>query len=483
MRDIIRFTTHIQNIGEQDYFIGEPTNNGNQFTYDNCHDHYHYDGYAEYLLYDTAGTVLPIGFKNGFCVLDLECDNGGTAQFGCSYMGISTGCGNVYSSGLDCQWVDVTDVADGKYVMVTRVNWDNAPDALGRVEKDSTNNWGQVCVNLDRSIGVLEMTVLDDCDPFVDCAGIVYGNTQSDCTGECGGLTLMGDLNANSVQEMVDAYDYNSPILSDNIKATSCNDLNADERITVFDAALLAGCLNFGSGHTHNGGGFHDHCEFPDGIVNIFDTVTLSIIGHNYDEKYIDIGMKNPTCAVVAYQFKMEGLFVIGIESLMDETMYPINAQANNSGMVIGMSYQDSTIVKSQEFVPLTRLYFNNIPTTEICLAEIIDVVNHDYQQTITEITGDCLTFVTGVTDALVSSLEVAVEPNPFRDYSMLWFSNPKAAAFDLTITDVQGRVVRRYAGVREGVVRIEGEGLVAGVYWYRLSGVEGVEVGRLVVE
>jgi hypothetical protein len=42
---------------------------------------------------------------------------------------------------------------------------------------------------------------------------------------------------------------------------------------------------------------------------------------------------------------------------------------------------------------------------------------------------------------------------------------------------------VRRYAGVREGVVRIEGEGLVAGVYWYRLSGVEGVEVGRLVVE
>jgi len=83
----------------------------------------------------------------------------------------------------------------------------------------------------------------------------------------------------------------------------------------------------------------------------------------------------------------------------------------------------------------------------------------------------------------LDSSLEVAVEPNPFGDYTMLWFSNPKGAVFELTITDVQGRVVRRYEEVREDVVRIEREELSAGVYWYRLSGSGGVGLGKLVVE
>ncbi len=49
-RDIIRFSTRIDNIGEKDYFIGVPAFGNPQFTYDNCHNHFHYDGYAEYLL-------------------------------------------------------------------------------------------------------------------------------------------------------------------------------------------------------------------------------------------------------------------------------------------------------------------------------------------------------------------------------------------------------------------------------------------------
>lgn len=60
-RDIIRFTTTIHNLGDADYFIGEPNSNPDQFTYDNCHNHHHYDGYAEYLLYDENGTETPIG--------------------------------------------------------------------------------------------------------------------------------------------------------------------------------------------------------------------------------------------------------------------------------------------------------------------------------------------------------------------------------------------------------------------------------------
>jgi hypothetical protein len=65
-RTILRFDTRIANIGEEDYFIGTPGANPNQFDFQNCHGHTHYKGYAEYILYDTDGNVIPVGFKAGF---------------------------------------------------------------------------------------------------------------------------------------------------------------------------------------------------------------------------------------------------------------------------------------------------------------------------------------------------------------------------------------------------------------------------------
>jgi len=71
LRDIVRFETAIENIGNTDYIIGKPTDKPDAFSDDNCHEHWHQLGYAEYLLYAGAGDPEPIGFKNGFCVLDL----------------------------------------------------------------------------------------------------------------------------------------------------------------------------------------------------------------------------------------------------------------------------------------------------------------------------------------------------------------------------------------------------------------------------
>ena len=77
-RELIRFTTHIKNIGELDYYIGTTaaTNQTGQFEWGECHNHWHYKGYAKYDLFTMDGALIPIGFKNGFCVLDLECSDG-----------------------------------------------------------------------------------------------------------------------------------------------------------------------------------------------------------------------------------------------------------------------------------------------------------------------------------------------------------------------------------------------------------------------
>lgn len=482
LRDIIRFTTHIENNGEADYFIGEPNDNGDQFTYDNCHNHYHYDGYAEYVLFDADGVALPIGFKNGFCVLDLTCDNGGSPQYGCSYMGISAGCGDIYSSSLECQWIDVTDVEDGIYTFVTRVNWDNAPDALGRVETDTLNNWAQVCISLDRSSGSLEFELVEDCPDFVDCEGTPYGNAQPDCTGNCGGTALMGDLDASGAQEMIDAQQYVDEILTYNIAATPCNDLNADEAITVYDASLLASCLNYGAIHEHLGGGNHDHCDFPQGVLNPMDTVSLSIMDYDPGEQYIDIAIRNPSASVVAYQFHVSGLSLISAENLVASEEYPITPKVNLlDGMAIGISYEDSLILKSDVAQPLVRLYYSDYTDTLICISSIVDIVNQDYQQTVTRIDGACL--LTVDTDEPTVNIDVKVEPNPFNQTTRLSFYNPGADVYSLDLYNSVGQIVQRYGDIRDNVLTIHRKELPSGIYYYQLSGANALGTGKLVIE
>ncbi len=196
-REIVRFTTHIKNIGDIDYYIGQVSADNNQFEFADCHNHWHHKGYAKYDLFELDGSYIPIGFKNGFCVMDLECSGGGTGQYGCSNMGISAGCGDIYSSGLSCQWIDVTDVEDGTYFLIVRANWDFIPDALGREETDYTNNSAVVCVNFDRSMGELAVNIYDDCEPFEDCEGTAYGQAIEDSNGDCNGVALVVDLVLN----------------------------------------------------------------------------------------------------------------------------------------------------------------------------------------------------------------------------------------------------------------------------------------------
>jgi hypothetical protein len=481
-RDIIRFTTHIANIGELDYYIGQPEFDNTQFTWDNCHNHFHYDGYAEYVLFTEEGQEIPIGFKNGFCVIDLGCTTG-SAQYGCNNMGITAGCHDIYSSGLECQWIDVTDVPDGRYTFVTRVNWDFAPDKLGRIERDSLNNWAQVCIVLDRSSGNLEMSLDPDCEPYFDCAGELYGNTQIDCNGECGGTAIRGDLDESGTQDMLDAQAYVTHALGGNLTPNPCNDLNEDEAITVYDAALLASCVNYGSLHQHEGSGAHDHCNFPDGIFNYTDTVTFSIIDANFDEQYIDIGIYNPSTKINAYQFKIEGIVITTVENLVPETAYPI-APLGMNGQVIGISYQDSTIAKTSEVQPLCRVHYNALTSNLVCLTEVVEAINYNYEQTLTQITNPCVEFLPNSTlDVSERALACKLAPNPFTKEAVLSFNNPDQHTFQLDILTTNGQIIRSYENIRGEQVTIKSEQLPGGIYWYRLKGQDVLAVGKMVIE
>lgn len=479
-RVVLRFDTQIENIGEMDYIIGPENENQGQFSYDNCHNHFHFEGYAEYILFDELGRQLPASFKNGFCVLDLQCNNGGTPTYSCEYMGISAGCEDIYGAELDCQWIDITDLSAGDYTFATRVNWTNRPDIAGRVEKDMSNNWAQVCFNLKWIGGTPIVEQLEDCKPYVDCAGEIYGSTAMDCTGECGGTALRGDVDANGVQEMTDAEGYLNMILEGEM-AVPCNDLNNDEKLTIYDAALLADCLNYNAGHTHDDGSIHEHCDFPSGIYNGDERASLSIMNVDWEAGFVDVGIVNSQSDIIGYQFQLSGVQIASVTSLVDDELYDLVLRASvANGTILGLSFHDKTIAKSNELQPLLRVEVLNFESDTVCIKTINEIINQRYEQINKQILGSCAVNMTSNTNDWSLDVFVEAAPNPFTDAVELRFSDFASRHLSLKILDVNGKLVADYPSIPLSNMMLNTSTFAKGVYFYQLTDGEKVKFGKL---
>jgi hypothetical protein len=135
-RRYLVFGTETRNIGDADLVVGDPRFNTN-FTFVTCHGHYHFDGFADYRLVGSAGLGAARGNKVGFCLRDSVPWRTGAPSLGrynCDFQGIQSGWSDVYGPTLSCQWVDVTDVPAGLYVLEVEVN----PE--GRLPETSRSN-------------------------------------------------------------------------------------------------------------------------------------------------------------------------------------------------------------------------------------------------------------------------------------------------------------------------------------------------------
>lgn len=394
-RYVLRFATRIDNLGTTDYYIGSPSSQPQMFSYNNCHGHAHYEGYADYILFDQTGGAIPVGFKNGFCVIDVSCYPGGTGQYGCSNMGISKGCYDEYGTGTTCNWIDITDVPDGTYTLVVRTNWQHAPDALGRHEMNYANNYAQACITITRNAqNVPSFTQVTDCPTWVDCVGQAYGDARLDCNGVCNGPTKRGDLTGEGQQNQADAMEYVSRILGNDINPTSCNDLNDDTSITVTDACLMVNAYTRQATHDATGHVLHYHpwMDFPRGWVSIDDQVELSLGNLNPVAKTVDVLIRNPSARVMGYEFTMSGITIQSALNLAPNLVGDISLNTTLGGnKVIGISYVDSSLVKNSGFVPLARITYLALTGAEICISSIADIVNADANNVIATITNGCL--------------------------------------------------------------------------------------------
>ncbi|KAK3534452.1 hypothetical protein QTP86_015192, partial [Hemibagrus guttatus] len=135
-RVLLRFPQRVQNLGTADFLPLKPRH---QWEWHSCHQHYHsMDAFSLYDLLDiNTGRKVAEGHKASFCLEDTGCNPGFRRRYACTAhtQGLSPGCHDTYAANIDCQWIDITDVPPGNYILKITVN----PNYLVQ-ESDFSNN-------------------------------------------------------------------------------------------------------------------------------------------------------------------------------------------------------------------------------------------------------------------------------------------------------------------------------------------------------
>ncbi|KAM9860394.1 lysyl oxidase homolog 1 [Aulostomus maculatus] len=136
IRVLLRFPQRVKNKGTADFMPNRPRHT---WEWHSCHQHYHsMDEFSHYdLLEVSSGRKVAEGHKASFCLEDTTCDFGHLKRYACTAhtQGLSPGCYDTYNADIDCQWIDITDIQPGNYILKLQVN----PKFLVQ-ESDFTNN-------------------------------------------------------------------------------------------------------------------------------------------------------------------------------------------------------------------------------------------------------------------------------------------------------------------------------------------------------
>ncbi len=286
----------------------------------------------------------------------------------------------------------------------------------------------------------------------------------------------MGDLDNNTFQQNADAQLYVSKILDNTISPNNCNDLFTNNKLTVFDAALMVNCARH---NTVNNG----KCLFPRGNQNPNVTAEFTIGNFDISQNYFDVYVKNPTAKILGYEFNISGATILNVVSLANATIYPVNPDFIIGGTkVISLAYNDSTIPKNNISQPICRVYYQNASNL-ICLDTIIDVVNKEYEAINSTRVNNCF-LTTGFATKVNADYYFSVIPNPASDIiNVTGFTKIEGNTL-IQIKDIAGRILfsenKNFNGMFNYPIDINN--YKAGIYFITITSKLGIVTKPIVV-
>ena len=131
-RRLLRFDFLSHNAGNRDLHIGPPPPpppplppRNSIFTWSQSHRHYHIKDFNQYHLLNTDSQAVAPGFKQTFCLMDIEQmdPQARPGKYSCRDQGVTAGWADVYEPSLPCQYIIIDGVPDGDYRLVATTNY------------------------------------------------------------------------------------------------------------------------------------------------------------------------------------------------------------------------------------------------------------------------------------------------------------------------------------------------------------------------
>lgn len=472
-RELLTYGVLIWNLGNQPYYPGTPTTNPNGYEWAPCHGHYHYIGFAESYLYNDQFQQVDFARKTSYAIVNTNClpgAGGGPA--------LAPGCGDTYPAGYACQWVDVTDLDTGNYYLVLRVNGPQLPDFLGHVEQTFDNNATQVCLHLGlNSDGTKNFQILPDCVPFVDCLGVPLGTASEDCNGECNGIAIRGDLNADTIRAVEDLDMYMSGVVNNTLAQVSCNQLTVDDTYTVLDAARLNACIRFNNGeHNHIGGveGTHSHCNFPHSVVNESESVEIGL--GNVNSNYFDVLINEADAFLLGFEIQIDGVIIDSIQNVV-ANFNPV-LYFTPEGHIMALATDEFPLNKYFSGSVL-RVYYSQTLSNTICISQIYDVVNANAHRISNQI-GDCV-YLTNASN-IQEHVGLQIVPNPSTGVIQVTIDGGILENALISISDPTGKILwQEKRKENRNIFTADLSALPAGLYYLTVSNDRFVKTERVI--
>jgi Lysyl oxidase len=123
-RRLLDFSVAVQNFGGAPALLPPAGPDSKYYQWNECHHHYHLVGFANYTLLHEDRQLAVAGHKQGFYPTDSAsyCDLAPAKVAPEGDLFISSGWADVYPGGIACQWIDITGIPDGNYLLQVGVN-------------------------------------------------------------------------------------------------------------------------------------------------------------------------------------------------------------------------------------------------------------------------------------------------------------------------------------------------------------------------